>query len=79
MLSETSDIVMAVMQLTPIPWSFELFLVVLAICSFAVSWVAETYLFPSLARIIGHATALVRPKQEKNRRQYKVLLERMRL
>ncbi|PCG95941.1 ATPase, P-type, K/Mg/Cd/Cu/Zn/Na/Ca/Na/H-transporter [Penicillium occitanis (nom. inval.)] len=78
MLSETSDIVMTVMQLTPIPWSFEFFLVILAICSFAASWVAENYVFPALARIIGYTIALVRPKQEKNRRQYKVLLERMR-
>lgn len=78
MLSETSDIVMTVMQLTPISWSFEFFLVVLAICSFAASWVAENYVFPALARIIGRAITLVLPKKEKNRRQYKVLLERMR-
>lgn len=78
MLSETSDIVMTVMQLTPITWSFEFFLVILAICSFAASWVAENYVFPALARVIGRTIALVRPKREKNRRQYKVLLERMR-
>lgn len=78
MLSETSEIIMTVMQLTPIPWSFEFFLVILAISSFAASWVSENYVFPSLARIIGRTIALVRPKQEKNRRQYKVLLERMR-
>lgn len=51
---------------------------VLAICSFAASWVAENYVFPALARIIGRAITLVLPKKEKNRRQYKVLLERMR-
>lgn len=78
MLSETSDIVMTVMQLTPITLNFEFFLVILAICSFAASWVAENYVFPTLARIIGRAIAFVRPKKEKNRRRYKVLLERMR-
>lgn len=79
MLSESSDVVMRVMQLTPIPGKFKFFLLLLAVSSFALSWAAEYYVFPSLARMIGRGISLVWPKKEKNRRQYKVLLEKMRL
>lgn len=74
MLSESSDVLNRVMQLTSMTWEFGVFIVILAICSFAVSWVAENHIFPSLARILGR----LQPKREENRRQYKVLLEKMR-
>ncbi|OKL61963.1 hypothetical protein UA08_02661 [Talaromyces atroroseus] len=78
MLSESSGFLTRIMQLTELPWSFAMFLVALAICSFAVSWVAENYVFPSLARAIGRGLSLLRPNRKKSRREYKVLLGQMR-
>ena len=51
----------------------------LAFGMFALSWLAETTIFPRIARAIGHARARLQPNYQKKRRQYKVLLEEMQL
>jgi cation-transporting ATPase 13A3/4/5 len=40
---------------------------------------AEAVAFPRLARFLGHARARLQPNFRKKRRQYKVLLEEMRM
>jgi cation-transporting ATPase 13A3/4/5 len=65
------------MQLTKMSGNYKAFLFVLAICGFAVSWIAECRFFPTLARGIGKALVRLRPHRTKRRRQYKVLLEEM--
>lgn len=79
MLFRPSEWVSKVMQLTWMSDSFRRWLLVLAFGSFALSWMAETVVFPRLARIVGHAGVRLRPNCRKKRRQYKVLLEEMRL
>ncbi|KAK6075912.1 p-type ATPase [Seiridium cupressi] len=64
------------MQLTNISPSFKLVLVVLGIAYFVLSWTAENYLFQRLARWVGKAKLIV-SKTPKQRKEYKVIAERM--
>jgi cation-transporting P-type ATPase 13A2 len=79
MLFRPSEWVSKVMELTWMSDNFRRWLFALAFGSFALSWTAETAVFPRLARIIGHARVRLQPNYRKKRRQYKVLLEEMRL
>lgn len=79
MLFRPSEWVSKVMQLTWMSDNFRTALLALAFGVFALSWTAETVVFPRFARIIGHARARLQPNYRKKRRQYKVLLEEMRL
>ena len=66
-----------VMQLTFMSSDFKAFLFALAIGVFLISWIAEKYLFYSIARVLGKAYTQLWPRYRKQRRQYKVLLEEM--
>ena len=66
------------MQLTYLPHYFKVFLLALAIGGFAVSYVAERFMFPPLARLIGKANTKLRPSRKKRRKEYKVVAEEMR-
>lgn len=79
MLFRPSEWVSKVMELTWMSDSFRKWLIALAFGAFALSWAAETVVFPRLARIIGHARVRLQPNYRKKRREYKVLLEEMRL
>ena len=79
MLFRPSKWVMDVMQLTFMSDGYRSWLMAFALGMFALSWGAEVYAFPRLARIIGHARARLQPTYRKKRRLYKVLLEEMRL
>lgn len=79
MLFRPSEWVSKVMELTWMSDGFRSWLLALAFGSFALSWMAETVAFPRLARILGHARARLQPNYRKKPRQYKVLLEEMRL
>lgn len=67
------------MQLTFMSDGFRGWLVVLALGMFLVAWSAESIVFPQLARMLGHIRPRLQPAFRKKRRQYKVLLEEMRL
>ncbi|KAE8147364.1 putative P-type ATPase [Aspergillus avenaceus] len=79
MLFKPSRWVTQVMQLTFISTGFALWLFALAIGSFALSWIAERSLFPRLAQILGRAFMFFGSGHGKQRRQYKVLLDKMRM
>ncbi|KAL4787760.1 hypothetical protein BJX76DRAFT_317563 [Aspergillus varians] len=77
MLFRPSAWIKQVMQLTFLPTAFATWLLGLALGGFLFAWLAERKLFPQLARIIGHLKILMRPDHQKQRRQYKMILEGM--
>lgn len=66
------------MQLTKTQWDFQLFMVFLGVVYFAVAWVSETALFPWLARVFAAVKQAV-TRREKKRKEYKVILEGIRV
>lgn len=67
------------MELTWMSMSFRVFIVALATGSFACSYLAERLLFPRLAKWIGKANAMLRPSRTKKSKEYKLILESMRI
>jgi len=67
------------MELTGMSVKFEVFLVVLALGGFAVMWIGEKELFPRVAKGVGRLWARMRPGKGKERKQYKIILEGMKL
>ncbi|KAI9037383.1 putative P-type ATPase [Aspergillus affinis] len=78
MLFKPSEWVSRIMQLTFLSDQFALWLLVLAVGAFSFSWVAECLLFPRLARALRRMYTFLRPHHQKQRRQYKLLLEEIR-
>lgn len=78
MLLDPAEWLSRFMQLTFMSMSFELQLLLLAAAGFAVSWMAERYLFPELARFLGRLNKRFRPSRQKKRKEYKILLEDLR-
>lgn len=68
-----------VMQLTPMPGDFKIFILVLALGGLACAWVAERRVFPIFARQIGNLYPLIRPRYRKKRKEYKLVLADMRI
>lgn len=79
MLFRPSKWVVDVMQLTSMSDTFRGWLLVLALGFFALSWVAQNVVFPRLARMVGNVRIRLQRNYRKKRRQYKVLLEEMRM
>lgn len=77
MLFDPAPWLYRLMQLTYMSTVFKNWLLVLAIAGFIVAYVAERRVFPGLARGIGSAYCWLRPSKKKERRKYKVLLEKM--
>jgi cation-transporting ATPase 13A2 len=77
MLFGPSRWVTRVMQLTFLSGNFASWLLVLAISSFLLSWLADRVFFPRLARGLGHVYTYLLPTHRKQRRRYKVLLDEM--
>lgn len=67
------------MQLTPMPLDFKLFIVVLAVGGFTCAWISERALFPRLATYIGRLYVCIRPHGKKKRKEYKLVLADMRM
>lgn len=67
------------MELTWMSMSWRVFILVLATGGFAVSYSAERLLFPRLAKWIGKANERWRPAHRKKRKEYKLVLESMRI
>ncbi|KAK1760725.1 hypothetical protein QBC47DRAFT_355886 [Echria macrotheca] len=76
MVSGWSQWLQKVMQLTYMSGDFKLFIMVLGLLYFGLSWMGENLVFQRLARLIGHAK-LALTQQQKTRKQYKVILEQM--
>lgn len=67
------------MVLTPMSLDFKAFLLILAVGGFACSWIAERRVFLWLARVLGKVHAILWPHRRKKRKEYKLLLEEMRM
>lgn len=79
LLFDPADWLYDLMELTDMPIDFRLFLLVLAIGGYVCSYVAERYMFPGMARFIGKTKQRLRPQNAKKRKEYKVILESMRM
>ncbi|RDW89391.1 cation-transporting ATPase-1 [Coleophoma cylindrospora] len=77
MLFDPSEGLASFMQLTKMPWDFKIFILVLGIGYIALAWVAENYLLPRLAKFLGLVKQYL-TKQPKQRKAYKLILEKMR-
>ncbi|KAF2811181.1 P-type ATPase-like protein [Mytilinidion resinicola] len=78
MLFDPAHWLYKLMDLTKMDMGFKVFILVLAAGGFAISYTAEKYLLPRLARGIGRFTVWLRPQWRKKRKEYKVVLESMR-
>ena len=67
------------MQLTDLSLSFEVVIIVLAIGGFGIAYIAERDVFTKLAKAIGQLNERLRPGKSKKRKEYKLLLEKMRI
>jgi len=66
------------MQLTYLSIDFKIFILVLAIGGFICAWVAERRVFLWLARLIGRTHDWMWPQRRKKRKEYKLLIVKMR-
>lgn len=76
MVFSPSHQVKKIMQLTDISYSFKITLLILGVTYLIISWVGENYLFQKLARGFGLAKLAI-TKESKKRKEYKVIMERM--
>lgn len=75
MLFQPADWLFRAMQLTYMSTGFKIWLVILALGGFAVSWICEKRFFQHLARVVGRIDEWLRPHKKKMRRRYKILLD----
>ncbi|SPN98873.1 related to cation translocating ATPases [Cephalotrichum gorgonifer] len=66
------------MQLTKTRWDFQLFMALLGVVYLVIAWSSEVALFPWLARVFGVVKQRV-TKREKKRKEYKLILEGIRM
>ena len=77
MLLDPAKPLVKLMQLTNISTNFRLFLIALAVGGFACAWVTERRLAPWIARMLGKAHDSLWPDRRKQRKEYKILSDRM--
>lgn len=68
-----------IMQLTPMNFDFRIYILSLAVGGFACAWLAELRVFLLVARGVGRLHDTLRPHQRKKRKEYKMLLNEMRI
>jgi cation-transporting P-type ATPase 13A2 len=66
------------MELTKTRWDFQIFMVVLGCLYLGVAWLSEKLLFPWLAHVFGRVKRFI-TKKPKKRKEYKEILEGMRM
>ncbi|KAI1503516.1 hypothetical protein F5X99DRAFT_425362 [Biscogniauxia marginata] len=79
MVISPSRAVEKLMELTATSPSFKLTVVLLGLAYLLLSWAAENYVFPRLARAIGHARLALGVGKPKKRKEYKIIAERMQI
>ncbi|KAL9048846.1 MAG: hypothetical protein Q9162_007517 [Coniocarpon cinnabarinum] len=79
MLFDPAHWLVNLMQLTYMSDQFKGFLVVLALGGFACAYGAERYVFPPLAKLIGRIRQWSRPSRTKKRKEYKEVLEKLKV
>ena len=79
MLFDPGAWLVKVMQLTEMTAGFKVFVLILVLGGFAIAWMAEKRVFVWAARIIGKVHGFLWPHRRKRRKEYKLLLEQMRM
>ena len=79
MLFDPAPWLVDLMQLTDLSINFRVFCLILALGGFACAWIAERKVFLWVARIIGKVRDTLWPQRKKRRKDYKILLEKMRM
>lgn len=79
MLFDPAEWLFNLMELTWMSMGFRAFVLALAIGGFALQYASERVLLPKLAKFIGVARKKLRPQDQKKRKEYKVVLEGMRV
>jgi cation-transporting ATPase 13A2 len=79
MLFDPSEAVARWMEITFLDTQFKVFVMALGLGNFVTAYVSERYLFPGLSKWIGVLKVKVRPGWRKERKQYKVIAEAMRM
>ena len=67
------------MNLTELSLNFKVFILILALGSFTCAWIAERHALLWIAGLLGRAHDFLWPQRRKTRKEYKLLLERMRM
>lgn len=67
------------MELTPMPVDFKIFILVLALGGLACAWVAERRFFLLVARLIGKFHDAIWPHRRKKRKEYKIISHDMQI
>ena len=79
MLFDPAVWLVRLMQFTSMPVNFEILIMILALCGLAGAWIAERHVFLWLARMLGKIHDILWPHRRKQRKQYKNLIEQMRV
>ena len=79
MLFDAGTWLFDLMGLTLMSVHFKIFLLVLALGGFACAWIAEKRVFRWVARFFGKLHDKLWPHRRKQRKEYKLLLEDMRI
>jgi hypothetical protein len=77
MLLDPAEWLSNFMDLTEMSLDFKWILLVLAGFGFAIAYLAERHIFPTMAKYIGRLKRLLWPSHEKKRKRYKKILEGM--
>ncbi|MCJ1378786.1 hypothetical protein MMC17_001885 [Xylographa soralifera] len=67
------------MQLTFLSTNFKIFILILATGGFICAWIGERHIFPQLAKAAGKTHDFIWPQRRKKRKEYKLLLDKMRI
>lgn len=67
------------MKLTEMSMNFKVFILILALGGFTCAWIAERHAFLWIAGLLGQAHDRIWPQRKKKRKEYKLLLEGMRI
>lgn len=68
-----------VMDLTELPISHRVFILLLALGGFVCSWIAEKWVFPMIVLLAGKTHETIWAHRRKSRKAYKTILEDMRM
>ena len=79
LLLDPAKWLVSLMDLTYMSWDFKVILLVMAVVGFAVMYASEIWFFPRLAKWIGDLNVKLRPKSRKKRKEYKIIVEGMRM
>lgn len=71
MLFDPAQWLFKLMELTYLSSSFKVFILILGLGNFALAYLSERFVFPTLARWVGDVKVKINPKWRKTRKIYK--------